>query len=53
MATKLRFGTNDTLGVIRDTLALRIESAGENRLVAVLATRRLLIVWDRRKDADA
>lgn len=46
----IRFGINDTLATIRETVRFRIESAGESRKVAVLATKRLLIVWDRKRD---
>lgn len=43
-----RFGINrDDLAVLRDTVQLRIESAGERRKVALFATKRLLVVWDR------
>lgn len=44
---KWRFGVRDDLAVVRETVRLRIESAGERRKVAVFATRRLLIVWER------
>lgn len=49
---KVRFGWGrDTLATIRDTVQGRINSSGDYRLVAVLATKRLLVVWDRCKDA--
>lgn len=44
---KIRMLLSEDLATIRETVRLRITSAGESRKVAVFATKRLLIVWDR------